>query len=420
MAKKGKKLIAGLDIGSSFIRMAVGQLAAKDGGDELQILSAAEVPSEGVYKGSVKSIEDAVSSISACYEKVEQATGAPVESVFVGVSGPQIVYQDSKGVIAVSKADNEISSEDTERAVEAARTIAAPLNYDILDVLPLSFSVDGQTGIKDPIGMTGMRLEVDTKIILCPSIQIKNLTKAVYRSGLEIDGLVFSILASAEAVVSKRQKEIGVAVVNIGHSTTSMAVFEEDNILHTVVIPEGSVHITNDIAIGLRNPIEIAEEVKIKFGGCFSDMANRKDEIDLYEAGAAEHEKVRSKYVSEIIEARMEQILQKIENELVSIQRAGRLPAGIVFTGAGAKLPGLMELAKKQLRLPAMLGYPVNLISITDKVNDLGFSTAVGLVKMGFSEESGDRIIGGGLKNLSGKVNKASNTVKKWFDSLLS
>ncbi|KKR34714.1 MAG: Cell division protein ftsA [Candidatus Magasanikbacteria bacterium GW2011_GWA2_40_10] len=378
-------LIGGLDIGSNSVRMATGQLLGKENGNfELQILGAAEVPAEGVQKGVVNSIEDVVSSVSACLERVERMVGVPIDSVWVGISGLQILSQSSKGVVAVSKANSEITEEDVARAIEAARSIATPLNYEVLHVLPRHYTVDGQTGIKDPTSMTGVRLEVDTQIILGSSSQIKNLTKAVYRAGLDIEDLVLSIIATAEVVVTKRQKELGVMVVNLGGSTTSMAVFEEGELIHTAIIPLGSQNITNDIAMGLRiSPEDIAERVKIEYGDCGLDSTSKKEDVDLFDIGAPDHQIVKRKFLSVIISARVEEILQKVDDELRKIQRSGLLPAGVVFTGAGAKLPGLVELAKKVLRLPANLGYPLNVISVTDKVNDLGFATAVGLVKWG-------------------------------------
>lgn len=404
-------LIGGLDIGSNSVRMAVGQLLGKENGNlELQILGAAESASEGVQKGVVSSIEDVVSSISACLERVERMVGVPIDSVWVGISGLHILSQSSKGVVAVSKANSEITEEDVNRALEAARSIATPLNYEVLHVLPRHYTVDGQTGIKDPTSMTGVRLEVDTQIILGSSSQIKNLTKAVYRAGLDIEDLVLSIIATAEIVVTKRQKELGVMVVNVGGTTTGMAVFEEGELIHTAIIPLGSQNITNDIAMGLQIPPEdIAERVKIEYGDCNPDATSKKDEVDLFDVGAPDHQIVKKKFLSEIVSARVEEILQKVDDELRKIQRSGMLPAGVVFTGAGAKLPDLVGMAKKVLRLPANLGYPLNVVSVTDKVNDLGFATAVGLVKWGSEMQSKGRTQKAGGKKIGdffGKLKK--------------
>lgn len=415
------QLISGLDIGSNSVRMAVGQVIGKENGNiELQILGAAEHSSDGVHRGVINSIEDVVSSVSACLERVERMVGVPVDSVWVGISGLHILSQISKGVVAVSKANSEITEEDVARAVEAARSIATPLNYEVLHVLPKHYTVDGQTGIKDPTSMTGVRLEVDTQIILGSSSQIKNLTKAVYRAGLDIEDLVLSILAATETVVTKRQKDLGVMVVNFGGSTTSLAVFEEGELLHTAILPIGSEHITNDIAIGLRTSVDIAERVKLEHGECKPDLISKKDEINLFDLGASEPEIVKKKYLGEIISARVEEILQKVDDELRKIQRSGLLPAGVVFTGAGAKLPGLVDLAKKVLRLPANLGYPLNVVSVTDKVNDLGFGTAVGLVKWGSAmQSSGARQGGTRLSAGFSGVGKAIDSLKRVFKSLI-
>jgi cell division protein FtsA len=420
MKRNQGNLIGGLDIGSNFVRMVVGQLVDKDGvEEELQILGAAEFPSEGVQKGVISSIEDVVSSVSACLERVERMVGVPIDSAWVGISGLHILSQNSKGVIAVSKANNEITEEDVARAVEAARSIATPLNYEVLHVLPKQYTVDGQTGIKDPTSMTGVRLEVDTQIILGSSAQIKNLTKAVYRAGLDIEDLVLSVIATAETVVTKRQKELGVMVVNLGGATTSMAVFEEGQLLHTAIIPLGSQLISNDLAVGLRTSVDIAERVKIEYGDCRADIASKKEEVDLFDLGSGEHELIKKKYTSEIISARTEEILQKVDSELRKIQRSGLLPAGVVFTGAGAKLPGLVELSKKVLRLPSNLGYPINVISVTDKVNDLGFATAVGLVKWGSSMLAGREYKKSGTAAVFKGTGKVFDQVKKIFKTLI-
>ncbi len=380
----------------------------------LQVLGAIEVPSIGMHRGIITSIEDVVSSISAGIEQIERVVGLPVAHVVLGISGSHIVSQTSKGVIAVSKPDSEISEEDVQRAIDASRMIASPLNYEVLHVLPKLFSIDGQQGIKDPVGMTGVRLEVDTQIILGSSAQIKNLTKAVYRAGLEAEEIVLSILASAESVLTHRQKELGVAVVNIGSSTTSLAVFEEGDVLHTAVIPIGSEHITNDIAIGLRTSIDVAEKVKIFFADCYAESVSKREEFDLSEAGSPSQEMVKKHYLFEIVQARTEEILRKINHELHAIKRIGLLPAGVVFTGGGAKLSGLLDCAKKTLKLPATIGYPLQIMSITDKVNDAVFSNAVGLVKWGSASYEEKHQYGGDSFG-SFKIQDVSTHIKKWF-----
>ena len=389
MKKQSYKLISGIDIGSSAVRLAVGHLYTReDSGEvELQILGAVESPSAGVRNGNINSIDDVVSSVSACLEVAERTVGAPISSAFIAVSGQRIISQPSRAYVAVSKGDNEITREDVLRVIDNSRSIATPLNYEVLHVIPKSFSIDGQSDIKDPVGMTGIRLEVDSQIILGPTPQLRNLKQAVLRTGIEIGGLVLNVIAAADAVLTDQQKEIGVVVVNIGVATTSLVVYESGEIIHTANLGAGSGHVTNDLALGLRTSVDVAEQVKIEYGDCSAGTVSRRDEIDLQTLGAPNQEMVKRQLINEIVEARMEEIMQMVDSDLKSIDRSGKLPAGIVFTGGGAKIPGLIELARKKLRLPAMLGYPLNMSSVTDKINDPSFSTAVGLVRWGSIED---------------------------------
>ncbi|HLD31305.1 MAG TPA: cell division protein FtsA [Patescibacteria group bacterium] len=415
--KPQSRLITGLDIGSTAIRLVVGkQQMGVNNRSDLQIVGLVEVPSEGVHKGVVTSIEEAVSSISSGLEKIERLIGIPVEHAWVGISGPHIRSQESKGVVAVAKPDGEIGHEDMERAIEASRAIATPLNYEVLHVIPRRYAVDGQTGIKDPAGMTGIRLEVDTQIIQGSSSHINNQTRSIYRTGIDIDDLVLGILAVGEAVVTPRQKELGVGVVNIGGSTTSLVVYEEGEIIQVAVLPLGSEHVTNDLAIGLKSPIEVAERVKIEFGDCVTTGLSRKEKIDLLSVGAGTSEEVEKKYIAEIVGARLEEILEKIDQELGKVGRRRLLPAGMVYTGGGAKISGLVELSKEVLGLPASLGYPLGLQGMSDRVSDLSFTTAVGLVKWGGQiQPDGRHGHGSSFKGME----RASRQVRQWFKSLV-
>jgi len=408
-------LITGLDIGSTTIRLVVGERSREQ--DKLKIIGAIESPAQGISKGVVVSVEDAVSSISSALERIERMVGQPIEHAWVGISGSHIIAQESQGVVAVSKADGEIRAEDVERVIEAARAVATPPNYEILHVIPKSFTVDSQTGIKDPVGMTGIRLEVEAQIIQGLSAQIKNLTKCIYRTGLDIDDLVLSVLATAESVLTNRQKELGVVVVNIGCSTTSVAVFEEGDVLHTAVLPLGSEYITSDIAIELRLAIDTAEKIKIREGSCLPSNFRKQEELRYAEVGGVEEGAFSKKHVAEVIEARVEEIFEKVDKELKKIGKSGMLPAGAVLTGNGAKLDSIMEVAKKVLRLPASLGYPQELVSNLDKVSDLSFTTAIGLVIWGSQMQKG------GLFHLPGlpfkSVDKAAGQLRSWFKSLL-
>lgn len=383
----GQEYIAGIDIGSTAVRMAVGVLSPLGERDMINIIGMSEAPSIGVHRGVVNSIDDVVSSISNCRERLERMIGAPVENVWVGISGPQILSQTSRGFIAVARADGEIQDEDVLRAVEAARTVATPSNYEILHAIPKSFTVDRQAGIKSPVGMTGTRLEVDAEIIQAPSAQIRNLTRAIYRTNLDIDDLVYSILGASQTVASEKQKKLGTAVINVGSATTSLIVFEEGDVLHTATLPLGSEHITADLALGLRTSVDVAEEVKLKFGTAWITSVGKSEEINLRDLGSSEDEVVSRRHVAEIIEARVEEIFEKIDKELRRIDRSGMLPGGAILTGGGAKLPGMVELARKTLRLPAQLGYPGGIMTVTEAVHDLSFSTVVGLVLWGMQDK---------------------------------
>lgn len=405
-------VITGLDIGTTMIRVVVGQV----NGRNLNIMAAVEIPAEGVSKGVITSIEDAVSSLASTLEKAERLSGLPIENTYVAISGAHIISEDSHGVVAVGKADGEIREDDVERVIEAAQAVASPPNYEILHVIPRSFTVDNQAGIKDPVGMSGVRLEVDTQIIQGLSTQVKNLTKCVYRTGVDIDDLVFGILAASEAVLTKRQKELGVVLVNIGGATTSLAVFEEGDILHTAVLPVGSVHITNDIAIGLRTSVDVAEEIKLTYGNCDLAKVDKKKEVELSEFSDIESGRVSLKQVADIIEARVEEIFSMIDGELKKIERSGLLPAGVVFTGGGAKIPGLVDYAKRQLQLPASLGQNQATVSVIDKIKDISFSTALGLVVWGWQSQGAEESQTF-LKNIipSKVFSQAKNLLKKWI-----
>lgn len=379
--------IVGLDIGSSCIRVAVGSVVASKGRGVpgIQIIGVSEVAAEGMSRGLIASLEDAISTVSAALERAERMIGAEIKRAWVGISGSHVLCQSSRGVVGVTRPDGEIRVEDVERALDAARTVAMPSNYEILHVIPKTYTVDNQVGIKDPVGMTGIRLEVEAEIIQGLAAQNKNVAKCVYRTGIDIEDMVLGVLASAEATTTPRQKDLGVAVCNIGGATTSLVIFEGGDPIHVASLAIGSDHITSDLAIGLRTTIEAAETIKVRYGSALPKEVSRKDVISLREVGAPEDEVISQKEVAEIIEARVEEIFDKVEAELRRAGRSGLLPAGVVLSGGGAKLAGMTEVAKRKLKLPATLGYPLGVTAITDRVNDLGFTTAIGLVLWGAS-----------------------------------
>ncbi|MFH1837942.1 MAG: cell division protein FtsA [Candidatus Kuenenbacteria bacterium] len=376
-----REIITGIDVGSSNIRVVIGQF---DINEQIQIIGAVENQSSGINRGVITSIEDAVSSISSVLEKAERIIGAPIEHAFVGISGSHIISQPSHGVVAIAKANGEVQEDDIERVIHAAQTVITPPNYEILHIIPQTFIIDRQTGIKDPIGMTGIRLEVDAQIIEGLSSPIKNLTKCIYQAGVDVNDLVFSILAASEAVLDKRQKELGVAVINLGGATTSFIIFEEGDLITCGVLPIGSNHITSDIAIGLRTSIDVAEKIKLAYGSALPDQFKKDEKINLNEFDENEKEAISKKYIANIIEARVEEIFKMINAEFKKINRDGKLPSGVVLTGGGAKLAGIVELAKKEFRLPASIEFSQeNFLTAVDKINEPEFSTALGLVLWG-------------------------------------
>ena len=408
-----KDIITGLDIGTNAIRIVIGQRTAEGG---LQIIGAAETIAEGINRGSISSIEEAVSVISETVEKGERMTGFNIDRMVVGISGIHIKTLNSKGVVAVAKANEQVEESDIDRALEAAQAIATPPNYEILHVLPTSYNLDDQKDIKDPVGMSGVRLEVETQIIMGLSSQVKNLTKCIYRTGIDIEDLVFSILATAEAVLTKKQKDLGVAVVNVGQATISMAIFEEGDILHTAVLPIGAGHITNDLAIGLRTSVETAEVVKLDQSQAVAEGISKREEVDLHKYSEEEKKGtyVYKKDIANITEARMEEIFKMVNEELKKIDRDGKLPAGIVLTGGGSKLPAIVDLAKKVIKLPVFLGEPTEKTFPIDKLNDPEFTTALGLVIWANNNMDDSQ---GFLTHFSA-VKNTTDKMRGWFKSL--
>lgn len=375
-----EQYIVGLDIGTQNIRVVQGKI---EDNSRVNIIGASSVPALGLRRGVIVDIDEAVSSISNALERVERMTGVPIAVANVSVGGNHFACVDSKGVIAVSRADGEISESDVLRVIDASQTISIPPNREIIHVIPKTFTLDGQAGIKDPLGMTGIRLEVETVLIHGATPFIRNLYKAITQASLEVDQLVLSPLAAAGSVLSKRQKELGVAVVDLGAGTTSMAVYEENNLLHTAIIPVGSMHITNDLAIGLRCTIETAERVKLMYGQASPQMMDKLAEVDLNKIDPEEQERVPQTLVGEIIEARLEEIFDMIVRELKIIDRDGKLPGGVVLTGGGSALPGIVEYAKHRLRLPVSVGVPTEVDTVIDQVIDPSFATVVGLLLWG-------------------------------------
>lgn len=414
MAKE--QIFVGLDIGSSTIRCVVGKQDSEFG--QPSIIGVGEAPSLGIRRGVIVDIDEAVSAISESLEKAERMTGLSINHAVISVGGAQISSHESHGVVAVARADGEITENDVVRVVDASQAISIPANREILHVIPKTFSVDGQGGIKDPVGMSGIRLEVDSQIIQASVPFIKNLTKCILQAGLEIDDLVLAPLASAQAVLNKKQKELGVALIELGGGTTGLVVFEEGNLLATTILPVGSMHVTNDLAIGLRTSVDTAEKVKLQYAVADTKELRKEGEIDLSKLDKQEEGRVSLKHIAEITHARLEEIFDLINKELKSLGRDGQLPAGAVLTGGGAKLPGVVELAKKQLRLPVSVGLPSAVTTVIDRVDDPSFATAVGLVLWAHEFLLGrSRTVNKFAKKVM--ENETMNKLRRWFKSFL-
>jgi cell division protein FtsA len=371
-------IFIGLDIGSTKVCCIVG--LQEEDATHPSIIGVGVSSVTGLRKGEVVDIEETVSSITAAVDEAERISGVPIDRATINIDGAHVESLNSTGVIAVGRADQEISIEDVRRAEEAASAVQLPPNREIIQMFPRSFTVDGQTNIKDPVGMNGVRLEVETHIVTGAVPAIKNLHRSIYQAGIDIEGQVMVPLAAARAVLSKKQMELGVAVVDIGGGTTGIAVYEEGEVLYSSILPVGAGHVTNDIAIGLRTDIEVAEKVKLKYAKAHtSGRVNPSEKLRIEELGG-ENAIVPKRDLYDIVQARLEEIFTMVGEELAKVGKAGMLPAGVVLTGGGAKMEGIEELAKEVLRLPVTVGQPSGLSGLTDKVSDPAFAAPVGLM----------------------------------------
>jgi cell division protein FtsA len=375
-----RNIVVGIDVGSTKVATVIGQLQPTG----IDIIGVGYAPSNGLRKGMVVDIEETVSSISASLEEAERMSGLPINEAIISIGGVHIAATSSRGIIAVSNPTSEITENDLLRALDAAKSVSVPPNREILHALPRKYSVDNVGEIRDPVGMNGIRLEVDTQVISGASAAIKNLTKCLNQANVQVTDLVFTPLSGARAVLTKRQMEIGVMLVDIGGGTTSYAIFEEGDILHAGVIPIGATHITNDIAIGLRTDIDLAEVIKVKHSTAMPNTVDPEAVLNLAKLSKHDEGEINLKYLADIVEARLTELLMMIRDELRTVGRDGMLPAGIVFTGGGSKQTGLVELAKHILRLPAQTGTLTHDISgMVDNISDPLYASSVGLMLWG-------------------------------------
>lgn len=344
-------------------------------------------PSKGIRKGVVVNVGEVTAAITDSIQKAERTSGYQIASAYVGLAGSHITALNSRGVVAISRGERGIRPVDVERALEAARAIDVPHNREILHIIPRSFTVDGDDGVRDPIGMQAYRLEVEAHIVTGSTSSIRNLIKCVQNAGIQIDALVLEPLASGEAVLTDIEREMGVVLVDIGGGTTDIAIFIEGSIWHAVVLPTGGEQITNDIAVGLRTPFSEAEDIKIKFGHALPASIMPQEAINVNMFGEDGEQEVPRQFLAEIIEARTEEIFEMILKEVKRSGYDGLLPAGVVLAGGTSELPGIRELARDVLGLPTRTGAPQNLHGLVDTLQSPAFATSVGLLWWGIKHD---------------------------------
>lgn len=363
----------GVDIGTTGIRCVVGELHQET--NNPSIIGFSEVPSAGMRKGNVAHVDEVARAISEAISETERIAGYQITSATINVNGSHVQGVNSKGVIAISAANREITEDDRQRVEEAATIVQLPANKDIIQVFAKNYRIDGQDNIKNPVGMQGIRLEVDTHIVVASTPALKNIDQVLEAARLKASHHTISGLAAAEAVLDRTQKEAGTAVVDIGAATTNIVVIEDGEIEHVAVIPVGSTHITNDLAIGLKTDLEIAEQVKLKFGTL---LGGGESSVSLTKGGQEYF--FDNSMIRMVVSARVEEILELVDNELKKIHRSKKLPGGVVFVGGGSKLPGLVEFAKEELQLPAKIGSWKHVERIVEGLDDQRFATPVGLM----------------------------------------
>jgi cell division protein FtsA len=353
----------------------------------MRIVGVGNVPSKGIRKGVVVNVHEVATAIADSVQRAERTSGYEIASAYVGVAGAHINAINSRGVVAISRGERGIRPVDVERALEAARAIDVPHNREILHIIPRGFSVDGDDGVRDPVGMQAYRLEVEAHIVTGATSSIRNLVKCVQGTGVQIDSLVLEPLASGAAALTEMEREMGVVLVDIGGGTTDIAIFIEGSIWHTVVLPTGGEQITNDIAIGLRMPYDSAEAIKIKYGHAVSQAVMPEEMVKIDVFGEDGQQQIPRQFLAEIIEARAEEIFEMVMKEIKRSGYDGLLPAGLVLCGGTANLPGLKDLARDVMGMPTRVGEPTDLRGLVDSLHSPAFATSVGLLRWGVSHD---------------------------------
>jgi cell division protein FtsA len=404
MGRKNNVLV-GLDIGTTKTTAIVGEVTETG----IDIIGIGISPAKELRKGVIVNIESTVEAIKRAVEEAEHMSGCRINSAYVGIAGSHIKGQNSLGIVAIK--GREVDEEDVQRAIEAAKAIAIPVDREIMHTLPQNFVVDGQDGIRDPVGMSGVRLEAKVHIVTGNVASIQNIVKSVNRVGLDIEDIVLEQLAAGEAVLSPDEKDLGVALIDIGGSNTGIAIFSEGGIKHTAILPVGGNYLTSDIATGLRTPFNEAEKIKIKYGCAVTAMIPKEDTIEVPSVGGREARQVSRQILGRIIEPRMEEILNMASKEIVRSGFEDLLAAGIVLTGGTALLTGINELAEQIFDMPVRKGSPTGIGGLADVVNSPVHATGVGLIVYGSKQLAGDSV----YRKTGNIFGNLIRTIKKWF-----
>ena len=406
MTKKGEKnLIVALDIGTSKVVAIVGEVNQEN---EIEIIGIGSHPSRGLKKGVVVNIESTVESIQRAVEEAELMAGCQIHSVYAGIAGSHIKSLNSHGIVAIR--DKEVSHSDVERVIDAARAVAIPADQKILHVLPQEFIIDEQEGVREPVGMSGVRLEAKVHLVTGAVSAAQNIIKCVRRCDLEVDDVILEQLASSHSVLSEDEKELGVCLVDIGGGTTDIAVFTEGAIRHTAVIPIAGDQVTNDIAVALRTPTQHAEDIKIKYACALTQLANADETIEVPSVGDRPPRRLARQTLAEVVEPRYEELFTLIQAELRRSGFEEICAAGIVLTGGTSKMEGVVDLAEEIFHMPVRLGLPTGVAGLVDVVRNPIYATGVGLLLFGQQNR------GAGLADLSSNGMKGLlQRMKSWF-----
>ncbi|MEP1470682.1 MAG: cell division protein FtsA [Halieaceae bacterium] len=397
---QGKRMIVGLDIGTSKVVSIVGEIGV-DG--DIEIVGIGSHPSKGMKKGVVVNIESTVQSIQRAVEEAELMAGCQIHSVFVGIAGSHIRSLNSHGIVAIR--DREVYALDLERVIDAAQAVAIPADQKVLHILPQEYVIDNQEGIKEPMGMSGVRLEAKVHLVTCAVNAAQNIEKCIRRCGLEVEEIILEQLASSYSVLTDDERELGVCLVDIGGGTTDIAIFTEGSIRHTGVIPIAGDQVTNDIAMALRTPTQHAEEIKIKYACALTQLAGADETIKVPSVGDRPPRDLSRQSLAEVVEPRYDELFTLVQAELRRSGFEDMVPAGIVLTGGTSKMEGVMELAEEIFHMPVRVGYPQSVQGLTDIVRNPIYATGVGLLQYGLQHADD---IGSGPRSVA--------SGESWFD----